>query len=221
MLKMPNVADVRGIFRDKLRAKDFTTDKSGVKVIELIGIAYEVDEPVIFGKLNEDYAQRELQWYLSQSRNVHDIPGKCPKIWEMVADKDGLINSNYGWCIFSDENNNQYNNVLNELRSNPESRRAQMIYTRPQMWNDYNRNGMSDFMCTTAVEVFIRGSILYYVINQRSCDAVYGFKNDIFWHKWVAKKLLNDLQLGNSVIKIIHQVGSLHLYERHFSLVNI
>ena len=46
-----------------------------------------------------DYAKREIEWYESQSLYVKDIPGKVLKIWEMCADKDGKINSNYGWCI--------------------------------------------------------------------------------------------------------------------------
>lgn len=78
----------------------------------LINVTFEADESIIFGTLNTDYAKNELKWYESQSLNVYDIPDKVPQIWINVSDKDGFINSNYGWCIFSEENKNQFDNVV-------------------------------------------------------------------------------------------------------------
>ena len=34
--------------------------------------------------------------------------GEKAKIWKQVASTDNLVNSNYGWCIFSIENGEQY-----------------------------------------------------------------------------------------------------------------
>lgn len=214
---MHTVLNIRNKFMDLLSEKNFTIDKTGVKTVEIIGESFLVDEDKIFGTVNWDYVQRELEWYLSQSLSVYDIPN-TPKIWTQICDKDGMINSNYGWCIFSKENGEQYKHCLEQLKESYDSRRAMMIYTRPSMQTDYNKNGMSDFMCTNSVQCLIRNHTLYYIINQRSCDAIFGWKNDIQWHKWVCNKLLTDLHLTNS--KIIHQVGSLHIYERHFYLID-
>jgi thymidylate synthase len=89
---------------------------------------------------------------------------------------------------------------------------------------------MSDFCCTNTVQVCIRNQgteespeyRLHYIVNQRSCDAIYGLKNDLFWHRHVIDLLINDLKDTYSGIKagnLIHQVGSLHIYERHFKFI--
>lgn len=218
---MKRIADIREEFKHLLHSDDYVIDKSGDRTLEIVGQSYIVDEDVIFGTLNEDYAQKELQWYLSESLNVYDIP-KTPQIWRQVCDKNGYINSNYGYCIFSKENGEQYKHCLRALRKDRDSRRAMMHYTRPSMQWEYNKNGMSDYCCTNHTQILIRDNKLIYILSQRSCDALYGFKNDIYWAKYVHNKLLEDLKedypelvLGD----LIHQVGSLHIYERHFSLV--
>jgi thymidylate synthase len=184
----------------------------------MIGATFEADEPTIFGELNEDYIQRELDWYKSMSLYVDDIPGITPAIWQQVADRGGKINSNYGWAIYHKDNHLQYANVLNELTFSPNSRRAVMIYTRPTMWNDYNRDGMSDFMCTNAVQYMIRDGQLVAIVQMRSNDVVFGYRNDYAWQKYVADRMTEDLKLSHPP-KIIWHVGNLHVYERHFDKV--
>ena len=214
---MLKVEHIREYFIQELKSERFVTDKTGVKTIEMIGATFEADEPTIFGELNHDYIERELMWYKSKSLNVNDIPGKTPAIWQQVADKDGYINSNYGWCIWSDENCGQYWKVLNELRENPNSRRAVMIYTRPNMWLDFNHRGRSDFMCTNAVQYMIRDNELIAVVQMRSNDVVFGYRNDFAWQNHVVKLL--GAALGITKTKVIWHVGNLHVYERHFDMV--
>jgi thymidylate synthase len=215
---MFNVEDIREYFIRELQAERFVTDKTGVKTIEMIGATFEADEPTIFGELNEDYIDRELEWYKSMSLYVEDIPGKTPAIWQQVADRGGKINSNYGWAIWHKDNHLQYAHVLNELTFSPNSRRAVMIYTRPTMWQDYNRDGMSDFMCTNAVQYMIRNDRLVAIVQMRSNDVVFGYRNDYAWQKYVADRLSEDLKLTKEP-KIIWHVGNLHVYERHFDKV--
>jgi thymidylate synthase len=212
------VFDIRRAFADRLLNEDFVIDKNGGKVLEVVGASFTADDVAIFGTPNEDYIARELLWYESQSLNVNTIPGGPPAIWTQVADKDGFINSNYGWCIYSEENGFQYDNVLIELTNNPNSRRAEMIYTRPTMWQDYDRNGRSDFMCTNTVQYLIRNNKLEAVVQMRSNDAIFGFKNDLAWQQTVLEMLSVDLGLEPG--DITWQVGSLHVYERHFYLVD-
>ena len=215
---MLNVQDIREYLLRELQAESFVVDKTGVKTIEMIGACFETDEPSIFGDVNEEYIQRELEWYKSQSLYVDDIPGITPAIWKQVASTEGKINSNYGWAIYSEDNGLQYLNVFDELTKNPNSRRAVMIYTRPTMWSDYNHNGMSDFMCTNAVQYMIRDGQLVAVVQMRSNDVVFGYRNDYAWQKYVADQLTKDLGLDVEP-KIIWNVGNLHVYERHFDKV--
>jgi len=213
-----NVQNIRSTFQEALFNEDFVIDKTGVKLLEIVGASFIADEDAIFGKVNYDYVEREIEWYNSQDLNVNAIPGNIPKIWQDISDRDGYINSNYGWCIFSKENHDQYQNVLNELNNNPRSRRATMIYTRPTMWNDYDRNGMSDFMCTNAVQYVVRDNKLDCIVQMRSNDVVYGYKNDRAWQKYVLENLAKELRV--EVGNIHWQVGSLHVYEAHFDMVD-
>jgi len=214
---MQTLKDIRSEIITKYIKEDYTTDKTGVKTIELIGCTFIANEDWVVRKPNYDYVQRELEWYESQSLYVKDIPGKTPSIWEQVSSNQGKINSNYGWCIYSEENGNQYQNVLKELQNNPNSRRATMIYNRPSMHVDYNEDGMSDFMCTYANTFFIRDGKLYSHYIMRSNDAVFGYCNDYLWAKHVQVNLANDL--GIECGDIIWTASNFHIYERHFKFI--
>jgi len=218
---LPKMQQIREEFVRLLENEEFVIDKTGVKTVELTGITLILDEPVLFGKLNYEYADRELEWYKSQSLNVYDIP-KTPEIWRHVSDRNGNVNSNYGWIIYSKENGEQYRNCVRTLRRDKDSRRAMMIYTRPSMQTEYNKEGMSDFMCTNTVQALIRNNKLVYVVNQRSCDAIFGLKNDAFWHIYVQGELVKELKVDYPELErgeIQYQFGSLHVYERHFDLI--
>ena len=219
------VEDIRQELCEALSRGDFVIDKTGVKTIEIVGASFIADEELIFGAVNEEYVARELEWYKSQSLFVKDIPGGTPAIWEQVSSKNGEINSNYGWAIWSAENCSQYSMCLGELGNNPDTRRAIMIYTRPSMQFDYNRDGMSDFMCTNTVQYLIRDKKVHAVVSMRSNDCLAGYRNDYAWQKHVLDKLVSDLNEGDAtreyeVGDIIWNVGSLHVYEKQFYLVD-
>lgn len=210
----------------KIQSKDFVKDKTGVKMVELIAPRLELNpsQPILdFGsrKTPMKYAEAELKWYDSQDLSVEFI-GKSAQIWNDIASTDGKVNSNYGWCIYSEENYFQYESAVRELMNNTESRRSCMIYNRPNMQEDYNKDGMNDFMCTFATQHFIRNKKLIYIVSMRSNDCVFGFFNDFYWHCVVydrmytqlRKKYIN-LEKGN----MIWIANSLHAYERHFELL--
>lgn len=211
-----------GKYQDVLFGKNDFEYSGDTKMIEIIGSTFIADEPIIFGNANHDYIDREIEWYKSQSLNVNDIPGEVPKIWKQVADESGNINSNYGWCIWSLENINQYNHALRALIVDKNTRRAEMIYTRPQMQLDYNKNGRSDFMCTDAVSYFIRGNTLVGHVKMRSNDVWAGYRNDVAWQQFVLNNLVNDLSIyyGHLDKQLIWTASSLHVYERQFYLLD-
>ena len=223
MISIPTTEDIRDELKRLYKEGIFREGKYG-KTVEIQNVHFLADKDWVIREPNYDYAKREIEWYESQSLYVKDIPGDVPKIWQSCADKDGKINSNYGWCIFSDENGSQYDHCLNRLLDDHHTREACMIYTRPSMQVDCNSNGMHDFMCTYSTQVFLNpinefGYDLDYTVFMRSNDAVYGFCNDAIWAKHVRDKLVADLnKCGLTVFpgKIIWNAGSLHVYERHF-----
>lgn len=214
---MQKVSDIRAKLIQKYKDQDFVIDKTGVKTIEVIGESFIADEDWIIRKPNYEYIERELEWYKSQSRYVEDIPGDTPAIWKQVSDSNGMINSNYGYLVWSEENGSQYENVKAELQKNPNSRRAVMIYNRPSMHTDYYADGMSDFICTYANTFLIRDGKLVSHYLMRSNDAVFGYDNDVHWAMHVQKMLAADL--GVEVGDLIWTATNLHVYERHFKFI--
>lgn len=207
------------MFVDAYENEEFTIDRTGAKTIEIIGATFLADEDYIIREPSYEYIERELEWYENQSRYVDDIPGVTPAIWNQIADKNGMINSNYGWCVYSEENGNQFKHVLNELKSNPDSRRATMIYNRPSMHTDFNANGMNDFMCTFANTFFIRNNKLISHYIMRSNDSVFGYGNDVAWARHVQRKLnknLKEVYPELTIGDLIWTASNIHVYERHF-----
>jgi thymidylate synthase len=217
---MKNIIHIRHNFKSLLEEKKYV-DADGVKTLELIGEGFICSEDRIFGTPNEQYIEKELEWYKSCNRNVYGMENP-PTIWKNVADEDGNINSNYGWCIFTNENGNQYNNVIKELKSNKHSRRAHMIYTRPSMHKDFNVKGMSDFMCTSGVVYEIRHNKLHAVVQMRSNDVRFGFLNDYAWQLDVLESMVVELNVDYPELTagdIIWNSASLHIYENQWYLV--
>ena len=140
-----------------------------------------------------------------------------PAAWKATANEHGEINSNYGRLIFDDKYYRQFDNVINELSNNPDTRRASMIYTRPSIWVEFDENGKNDFICTNSVTYYIRDGKLNCVVQMRSNDVIFGYKNDYAWQKYVLEKVA---QATDSIEgDIVWQVQNLHVYERHFHLV--
>lgn len=211
------VKNIRGHFIDALNNKEFVTDRTGQKTIELLGASFIADEDAIFGTPNLSYISRELQWYESQSTNIKDIDINPPKAWVATANEHGEINSNYGLLIHSEKYHNQFNHAMHELVKNPDSRRATVIYNRPSIWLEYNENGKNDFICTNAVTYYIRDNKVHCVVQMRSNDVVFGYKNDYAWQLHTLHSAAYIL--GKRIGTITWQVQNLHVYERHFDLV--
>ena len=218
---MQTTKDIAEIFVNALEAKQFTIDKTGQKTIEIIGASFLADKPAIFGTVNEAYVDAELKWYESESTNITDIypegDKEPPQAWQYTANIHGEINSNYGHLIYSEKYYNQFENVVIELHKNKDSRRASMIYQRPSIWKEYNENGKNDFICTNAVTYYIRNDRLNCVVQMRSNDVVFGYKNDFAWQQFVLNELAEELSVESG--DIVWQAQNLHVYERHFDLV--
>lgn len=208
-----------GDIRSILVRKYFNNEIDSNGNVSIISASFVANEPYIIREPNKDYIERELKWYLSQSLNVHDIPGKTPKIWEQCADKDGFINSNYGWTCFSEENGRQFTKVASELAEHKESRQGVLIFIRPTMHEDSIRNGMHDFICTYCYNFKIEDNKLYMMVNMRSNDCVYGYDNDWAFANYVHDKMLENLRLVYPELEkgvMFWKADNFHVYPRHF-----
>lgn len=214
---MKNCEDIKQEMIAKYLAEDFVVDKTGVKTVEIISANFKVDRDFLIREPNYEYFDKELAWYLSMSTNIKDIygPDKLPpKAWIHSADPHGNINSNYGHLIWSEKFYYQCVHTIEELTSNPDSRRAIMVYTRPSIWVEYKEGGKSDFICTLANQFLIRNGKLDSIYSMRSNDAVFGFCNDVLWASYIQRELSKVLKIP--VGDLYWFAGSLHVYEQHF-----
>jgi thymidylate synthase len=213
---------------DKLKIKDFVNN-----TVELIDthLIFNPEKPYLtYGdvrKAPRKYIEKELNWYLSQSRSIKGYMDDI-KIWNDVASKDEerTINSNYGWNVFSpengDRNNSQYDYALKSLLTDIDTRQSVIFYNRPSMHWEWNKNGMHDFTCTFETIFLIRKNCLHIIINQRSCDLITGLFNDWAWHCYVYDKMYHELLNTYPDLKKGHayyNICSAHIYERNYDLL--
>lgn len=174
-------------------------------------------------KWSSDYAFAELAFYLGGNRSVGNMD-KLAKIWGLISDKNGEVESNYGNHIFShafDSNDNMWYSARDELDSNPNSRRAVI----PILEKDHIRKNDKDYPCTGFIQFLIRDNKLHLNWNMRSCDAIFGLCNDMFCAAMLQQLMLNELNLLGSagfnlaLGDLTFNLGSLHIYSRHWNLL--
>ena len=181
-------------------------DGSGTKY--LFNIGFYIDNPMDNSILvdnrnwNENYAEYEWQWYLSGNRSAIDI-AKRAKIWTKCMDVNGNVNSNYGYQWNRGE---QLTYVVNELKSNPNSRRASIsIYDAKDRWNFDN-----DTPCTYAVNFNIVDSKLNMSVMMRSNDIWFGFCNDQYCFSRLQEMISKELSID--VGWYYHFTNNMHIY---------
>ena len=197
--------------------------------VELIARKVQLDPyaPYIYIDKNfqtpKKYVKAELDWYKSMDLSIIGHEGiESNPTWQSCCTKDDKkeINSNYGWCVFSEENGSQYDNCLEVLKKDKTTRNAIIMYNRPKIYKDYKRDGMHDMICTMYSHFFIRYNRLYMIHNMRSNDVRYGFIcSDLAWNCFVYQNMYEDLKSTYPDLEvgtIIWTSDSMHLYSRHF-----
>ena len=212
-----NIAAIRDQFAALYQSHAAGDPVEVAGTLELLGTSFVVDDDTIFGAVDQDYVERELEWYLNQSLYVDDIPGKVPKIWKDIAANDGTILSNYGYLFMSEGNGSQLAHVVDHIKREPEGRRAVAVYTNPDVHTLWNHDGRRDMICTTAVCYYPRGGQVHAVVSMRSGDSVFGFRNDLAWQRYALGMVCE--QTGLEPGEIVWQAGSLHIYRRHYWMI--
>ena len=161
-----------------------------------------------------DYAEAEWQWYLSGDNNISklgELYGKVPEIWKRMADKEGYVNSNYGWQWKRDD---QLDEVISLLKANPRTRQAAIsIYDRKEGYMYDN-----DTPCTYAVQFTIVRQKLNMCVTMRSNDLWYGFCNDQYCFSKLQE--LVAIETGYPIGTYYHFAHNLHLYDNIIEKIN-
>ena len=186
----------------------------------LFNVGFYIENPM--SNLIEDkdrdwkwnYAEAEWQWYLSGDNNISklgELYGKVPEIWKRMADKEGFVNSNYGWQW---KRNDQLDYVVDLLKHNPNTRQAAVsIYDRKEGYMYDN-----DTPCTYAVQFTVFKGKLDMCVTMRSNDLWYGFCNDQYCFSKLQEHVA--IEVGIPIGEYYHFAHNLHLYNNIIDKIN-
>ena len=161
-------------------------------------------------KFNEDYAEYEWNWYLKGDRDAGEIAERA-KIWkQMMVEGTTEVNSNYGYFW---NKNYQLSRVIQELKTNKETRRAIVVHYDINELDRYKH----DTPCNDVLNFYIKDDKLHLTVFARSIDLVYGFCND----QYTFAKLMEMVafQLDIPVGEMHWMVTNLHIYPRHYDML--
>ena len=155
---------------------------------------------------NTEYLDAELSWYIRGKLDDLSIADHA-KLWRSHI-KDGKLNSNYGYWL-GPHGNNMLKNAIEVLRNDRDSRRAiALIGDAGCVEVD-----QLDVPCTQSMQFLIRDGCLVTIVNMRSQDLWFGFRNDLPFFQCIAQVVSSMVEAP--VYKMYINVGSLHVYERH------
>lgn len=155
-----------------------------------------------------DYLKAELRWYLKGDPADLSI-AQHAGLWSTITNPDGTVNSNYGAYLFRE---GQFWWVIDELRRDPDSRRASVVILRPE----FLREGVKDVPCTYGLNLRVREGRVNMSVHMRSQDMIWGAGNDIPTFSIVQE--MAGACLGLPVGTYHHCVDSAHIYERHWRM---
>lgn len=162
-------------------------------------------------KLNKKYAKQEFLWYLRADKFDRSIEEHAT-MWKKIIQPDGSYFSNYGQYLFPE----QFEFVVNELNRDQDSRRASMVLLKKEHLFAEN----TDVVCTYAINFRIIDGTLHMTVMMRSNDVIFGMTNDVFCFSMLYRLIWAALgaKVG-SAGSYTHFVNSLHVYERHFAMI--
>lgn len=150
----------------------------------------------------------ELLWFLSGDTNIKYLQDNGVHIWDEWADENGDLGPVYGkqWRDFFGVD--QIKNVINEIKTTPDSRR--MIVTA---WNPVEVRNMALPPCHCFFQFYVADGKLSLQLYQRSADVFLGVPFNIASY---ALLLMMVAQVtGYEPGEFIHTTGDTHLYLNH------
>ena len=160
-------------------------------------------------------AIQELLWiWQKKSNNVHDLGSH---IWDSWADEAGSIGKAYGYQMakkykFAQGEMDQVDNVLWQLKNQPQSRRI--------MTNIYNFEDLSEMNlepCAYSMTFNVTGNKLNAILNQRSQD-ILAANN---WNVVQYSILLMMFAQASGLMpgQLVHVISDAHIYNKHVSVI--
>jgi thymidylate synthase len=155
----------------------------------------------------------ELLWFLRGDTNLRYLNEHGVTIWNEWADNNGDLGRVYGaqWRDWRGEGGvriDQIDNVITEIKSDPQSRR--LIVTA---WNPAEIDRVVLPPCHVLFQFYVQDGELSCQLYQRSCDLFLGVPFNIASYALLTMMVAQvvDLTPGD----FVHTFGDLHLYKNH------
>ena len=193
-------------------------DRTGTGTLSVFGAQARFDLRERFPllttkKLHLKSIIHELLWFLQGDTNVRSLNEKGVTIWDEWADEKGELGPVYGaqwirWRGATGAVINQIDNVIAEIKRNPESRRLIV-----SAWNVADIEQMALPPCHVLFQFYVRDGELSCQLYQRSADLFLGVPFNIASYSLLTMMVAQvcDLRPG----EFIHTFGDLHLYQNH------
>ena len=160
-------------------------------------------------------AMDEVLWiWQRKSSNIHDLK---PHIWDEWADEDGSIGKAYGYQMqkkykFAQGEMDQVDNVLWQLKNQPQSRRI--------LTNIYNFEDLSEMNlepCAYSMTFNVTGDRLNAILNQRSQDILAANNWNVVQYALLVMMFaqVSGLKPG----ELVHVISDAHIYNKHLPIV--
>jgi len=155
----------------------------------------------------------ELLWFLRGDTNVRWLQENGCKIWDEWADENGDLGPVYGkqwrsWAAPNGQSIDQIANLVESLKTNPNSRRHIV-----SAWNPADVEDMALPPCHCLFQFFVADGKLSCQLYQRSADVFLGVPFNIA--SYALLTLMVAKVVGLEPGEFVHTFGDAHLYLNH------
>lgn len=156
----------------------------------------------------------ELLWFLSGDTNIAYLQQNGVRIWDEWADENGDLGPVYGhqwrsWPTPQGGTIDQIAKLLEQLRSNPDSRRHIV-----SAWNVAEVDSMALPPCHSLFQFYVAEGRLSCQLYQRSADVFLGVPFNIASYALLTLMVAQVCKLEPG--DFVHTFGDVHLYSNHF-----
>jgi thymidylate synthase len=203
-------------------------DRTGTGTISTFGYQMRFDLSEGFPllttkKLHLKSIIHELLWFIKGETNIKYLKDNNVKIWDSWADENGDLGPVYGhqWRNWNSDGVDQINELINQIKNNPNSRRMIVSAWNPSVLPDTSKtfsenvsNGKAALPpCHAFFQFYVSDNKLSCQLYQRSADTFLGVPFNIASYALFTMMVaqVTNLEHGD----FIHTFGDVHLYNNH------
>ena len=171
----------------------------------------------------------ELLWFLNGDTNIGYLQENGVRIWNEWADEKGDLGPVYGhqWRNWNSEEVDQISEIINTLKTNPDSRRMLVSAWNPSVMPDSSKtfsenvaNGKAALPpCHAFFQFYVNNGKLSCQLYQRSADVFLGVPFNIA--SYALFTMMVAQVCGYQAGDFIHTFGDAHIYNNHIDQVKL